>query len=132
MVNVLSFLNSIILLNQLNQVVVIATGFNSCDYIYDSSLGHANQRAETLLQKLEEFVVKDEQLNKEDSVDGIGSSLLSGSLSMILCLHGSQDGPGQSQHSALLQQASYITGGVKIVYSANALKDLWKSSNRMR
>ncbi|KAI3699242.1 hypothetical protein L2E82_43404 [Cichorium intybus] len=46
---VLSFLNSIILLNQLNQVVVIATGFNSCDYIYDSSLGHANQRAETLL-----------------------------------------------------------------------------------
>ncbi|KAI3507371.1 hypothetical protein L1887_22356 [Cichorium endivia] len=101
---VLSFLNSIILLNQLNQVVVIATGFNSCDYIYDSSLGHANQRAETLLQKLEEFVVKYEQLNKEDSVDGIRSSLLSGYISMILCLHGSQDGPGQSQHSALLQQ----------------------------
>ncbi|KAL4569153.1 hypothetical protein LXL04_024784 [Taraxacum kok-saghyz] len=152
---VLSFLNSIILLNQLNQVVVIATGFNSCDYIYDSSLGHGKQRAETLLQKLEEFVVRDEKLNKEESVDGIGSSLLSGSLSMalcyiqrvfrsgslhpqprILCLHGSQDGPGQyvaimnsifsaqrsmvpidscvigSQHSAFLQQASYITGGV--------------------
>ncbi|KVI03023.1 hypothetical protein Ccrd_018683 [Cynara cardunculus var. scolymus] len=83
--NVLSFLNSILLLNQLNQVVVIATGFNSCDYIYDSSLGHTNQRAETLLQKLEEFVIKDEALNKEDSVDGIGSSLLSGSLSMALC-----------------------------------------------
>ncbi|XP_071693786.1 general transcription and DNA repair factor IIH subunit TFB4-like [Rutidosis leptorrhynchoides] len=152
----LSFLNSILLLNQLNQVVVIATGLNSCDYIYDSSLSHTNQRAETLLQKLEEFVYKDEKLiNKNDSVNGVGSSLLSGSLSMalcyiqrvfrsgslhpqprILCLHGSQDGPGQyvaimnsifsaqrsmvpidscvigSQNSAFLQQASYITGGV--------------------
>ncbi|KAM7514868.1 hypothetical protein LguiA_004451 [Lonicera macranthoides] len=153
--HVLSFLNSILLLNQLNQVVVIATGFNSCDYVYDSSVGASNQRAETLLQKLEEFVVKDEELSKEESVNGISSSLLSGSLSMalcyiqrvfrsghlhpqprILCLHGSPDGPGQyvaimnaifsaqrsmvpidscvigSQHSAFLQQASYITGGV--------------------
>ncbi|PWA83496.1 basal transcription factor complex subunit-related protein [Artemisia annua] len=151
----LSFLNSILLLNQLNQVVVIASGFNSCDYVYDSSLGPTNQRVETLLQKLEEFVSKDEELNRDDSVDGIGSSLLSGALSMalcyiqrvfrsgslhpqprILCLHGSQDGPGQyvaimnsifsaqrsmvpidscvigSQHSTFLQQASYITGGV--------------------
>ncbi|XP_071708038.1 general transcription and DNA repair factor IIH subunit TFB4-like [Rutidosis leptorrhynchoides] len=152
----ISFLNSILLLNQLNQVVVIATGLNSCDYIYDSSsLSQTNKRTETLLQKLEEFVCKDEKLNKNDSVDGIGSSLLSGSLSMalcyiqrvfrsgslhpqprILCLHGSQDGPGQyvaimnsifsaqrsmvpidscvigSQNSAFLQQASYITGGV--------------------
>lgn len=82
---VLSFLNSILLLNQLNQVVVIATGFNSCDYIYDSSVGASNQRAESLLQKLEEFVVKDEELSKEDSVNGISSSLLSGSLSMALC-----------------------------------------------
>uniref|UniRef100_A0A5B7ASY7 General transcription and DNA repair factor IIH subunit TFB4 n=1 Tax=Davidia involucrata TaxID=16924 RepID=A0A5B7ASY7_DAVIN len=155
--HVISFLNSILLLNQLNQVVVIATGFNSCDYVYDSSSNAVapNQRAESLLQKLEEFVIKDEQLSKEESVDGIGSSLLSGSLSMalcyiqrvfrsgrlhpqprILCLHGSPDGPEQyvaimnaifsaqrsmvpidscvigAQHSAFLQQASYITGGV--------------------
>ncbi|KAL8200310.1 hypothetical protein R6Q57_011649 [Mikania cordata] len=152
---VISFLNSILLLNQLNQVMVIATGLNSCDYIYDSSLGPTTQRVDSMLQKLEEFVIKDEELNKDDSVDGIGSSLLSGSLSMalcyiqrtfrsgslhpqprILCMHGSQDGPGQyvaimnsifsaqrsmvpidscvigSQHSAFLQQASYITGGV--------------------
>ncbi|XP_076931073.1 general transcription and DNA repair factor IIH subunit TFB4-like [Bidens hawaiensis] len=156
---VISFLNSILLLNQLNQVMVIATGLNSCAYIYDSSSGPTNHRVETLLQKLEEFVVKDEELsngnNDNDAFDGIGSSLLSGSYSValcyiqrvfrsgslhpqpwILCMHGSQDGPGQyvaimnsifsaqrsmvpidscvigSHHSAFLQQASYITGGV--------------------
>ncbi|KAI3464082.1 hypothetical protein Pfo_020745 [Paulownia fortunei] len=154
--HVLAFLNSILLLNQLNQVVVIATGHSSCDYIFDSSDSQSqNQRAEHLLQKLEEFVDKDESLCREDLVDGPGFSLLSGSLSMalcyiqrvfrsgplhpqprILCLHGSPDGPGQyvaimnsifsaqrsmvpidscvmgMQHSAFLQQASYITGGV--------------------
>ncbi|KAH7863410.1 hypothetical protein Vadar_017158 [Vaccinium darrowii] len=166
--HVVAFLNSVLLINQLNQVVVIATGINTCDYVYDSAAAGAvpNQRAEILLQKLVEFVVKDEQLGKEDSVNGIGSSLLSGSLSMalcyiqrvfrsgplhpqprsnlmkllvwwqILCLHGSPDGPEQyvaimnaifsaqrsmvpidscllgAQHSAFLQQASYITGGV--------------------
>ncbi|XP_057797361.1 general transcription and DNA repair factor IIH subunit TFB4-like isoform X6 [Salvia miltiorrhiza] len=114
-----------------------------------------NQRAEDLLDKLEEFVDNDQELCREQSVDGPGFSLLSGSLSMalcyiqrvfrtvplhpqprILCLHGSPDGPGQyvaimnsifsaqrsmvpidacvigAQHSAFLQQASYITGGV--------------------
>ncbi|GAA0153512.1 general transcription factor [Lithospermum erythrorhizon] len=152
--HVLSFLNSILLLNQLNQVVVIATGISWCDYVYDSSTC-VSKRAETLLDKLEEFVEKDESLSTEDSADGVAPSLLSGSLSMalcyiqrvfrsgslhpqprILCLHGSPDGPGQyvsvmnaifsaqrsmvpidscvigAQHSAFLQQASYITGGV--------------------
>ncbi|XP_009363173.1 general transcription and DNA repair factor IIH subunit TFB4 isoform X1 [Pyrus x bretschneideri] len=121
--HVLTFLNSILLLNQLNQVVVIATGYNSCSYIYDSS-SDSNQgsdhgrimpaRCSNLLQKLEEFVIKDEQLFKEGSREGISSSLLSGSLSMalcyiqrvfrsgplhpqprILCLQGSSDGPEQ-------------------------------------
>ncbi|CAN6542566.1 unnamed protein product [Malus baccata var. baccata] len=116
--HVLAFLNSILLLNQLNQVVVIATGYNSCSYIYDSS-SDSNQgsdhgrimpaRCSNLLQKLEEFVIKDEQLFKEGSREGISSSLLSGSLSMALCyiqrvfrsgpLHpqprGSSDGPEQ-------------------------------------
>lgn len=154
--HVLPFLNSILLLNQLNQVVVIASGHNSCSYIFDSSDSQSqNQRAEHLLHKLEEFVENDQELCREESVDGPGFSLLSGSLSMalcyiqrvfrsgpfhphprILCLHGSPDGPGQyvaimnsifsaqrsmvpidscvigAQHSAFLQQASYITGGV--------------------
>lgn len=81
---VLAFFNSILLLNQMNQVVVIATGYNSCDYIFDSSTS-SMQRAELLLEKLEDFVDKDESLSQEDSVDGVGFSLLSGSLSMALC-----------------------------------------------
>ncbi|XP_077213287.1 basal transcription factor complex subunit-like protein isoform X2 [Tasmannia lanceolata] len=158
--HVLAFLNSIILLNQLNQVVVIATGVNSSDYIYDSSTATTTQNSgngkmpgiySKSLQKLEEFVIKDRRLSKEDhSPAGNVSSLLSGSLSLALCyiqrvfrsgpLHpqprGSPDGPEQyvaimnaifsaqrsmvpidscivgAQHSAFLQQASYITGGV--------------------
>ncbi|XP_028757538.1 general transcription and DNA repair factor IIH subunit TFB4 [Neltuma alba] len=120
--HVLAFLNSILLLNQLNQIVVIATGCNSCSYIYDSS-SESNHGSETvgmpalystLLQKLEEFVAKDEQLGKAQTQGAIASSLLSGSLSMalcyiqrifrsgplhpqprILCLQGSPDGPEQ-------------------------------------
>ncbi|XP_042058187.1 general transcription and DNA repair factor IIH subunit TFB4-like isoform X1 [Salvia splendens] len=154
--HVLAFLNSILLLNKMNQVVVIAAGYNSCGYIFDSSdPQNQNKRAEDLLHKLEEFVDNDQEICREESVDGPGFSLLSGSLSMalcyiqrvfrtvplhpqprILCLHGSPDGPGQyvaimnsifsaqrsmvpidscvlgAQHSAFLQQASYITGGV--------------------
>ncbi|GAB2271469.1 RNA polymerase II transcription factor B subunit 4 [Dionaea muscipula] len=165
--HVLSFLNSILLLNQLNQLVVIATGYNSCGYVYDSSLSSLSSMTQSsrnermpafcseLLQNLEGFLEKDEKLSSEDSVDDVGSSLLSGSLSMalcyiqrvfrsgplhpqprILCLHGSPDGPEQyvsvmnaifsaqrsmvpidccvigTQHSAFLQQASYITRGV--------------------
>ncbi|XP_010273664.1 PREDICTED: RNA polymerase II transcription factor B subunit 4 isoform X2 [Nelumbo nucifera] len=163
--HVFSFLNSILLLNQLNQVVVIATGLNSCDYIYDSSSspttveslenGRMPALCSKLLQNLEEFLARDQELNKDESPPGIASSLLSGSLSLalcyiqkvfrsgplhpqprILCLQGSSDGPEQyvaimnaifsaqrsmvpidacvigAQHSAFLQQASYITGGV--------------------
>nr|GLL36217.1 RNA polymerase II transcription factor B subunit 4 [Ipomoea trifida]GMD36340.1 RNA polymerase II transcription factor B subunit 4 [Ipomoea batatas] len=123
--HVISFLNSILLLSQLNQVVVIATGHNSCDYIFDSS-DSPNQRAECMLEKLEEFVDKDESLSQEDSVDGVGSSLLSGSLSMalcyiqrvfrsgplhpqprILCIHGSPDGPGQYVFYGLLSSKNF-------------------------
>ncbi|XP_048497568.1 general transcription and DNA repair factor IIH subunit TFB4 isoform X2 [Beta vulgaris subsp. vulgaris] len=167
---VLSFVNSILLLNQLNQVVIIATGHNTCGYIFDSSLSSvsssisSNQSSDNatmpsfcsdVMKNLEEFVTKDESLSSVDVVHGVDSSLLSGSLSMalcyiqrvfrsgplhpqprILCLHGSPDGPEQyvavmnaifsaqrsmvpidscvigGQHSAFLQQASYITGGV--------------------
>ncbi|KAF6152929.1 hypothetical protein GIB67_039636 [Kingdonia uniflora] len=92
---VLSFLNSILLLNQLNQVVVIATGVNSCDYVYDSSVPQATLEyvddgrmpalCANFLQKLEEFMIKDEQLSEDKYPDGILSSLLSGSLSLALC-----------------------------------------------
>lgn len=162
----LSFLNSILLLSQLNQVVVIASGYNSCGYVYDSSSSLIQSLKPSgdggipvfyseLLGNLEEFISKDEKLCKEESIDAVGASLLSGSLSLalcyiqrvfrsgplhpqprILCLHGSPDGPEQyvaimnaifsaqrsmvpidscvigGQHSAFLQQASYITEGV--------------------
>nr|CAD1840668.1 unnamed protein product [Ananas comosus var. bracteatus] len=165
---VIPFLNSLLLLNQHNQVVLIATGVNSCDYIYDSaeaggrnSVDAANVAAisSTILNRLENFVTKDARLAKGSDKAAAGgngiSSLLSGSLSIalcyiqrvfrsgarhpeprILCLQGSPDGPEQyvavmnaifsaqrsmvpidscivgPQHSAFLQQASYITGGV--------------------
>ncbi|WZZ57954.1 hypothetical protein YC2023_058061 [Brassica napus] len=98
--HVLAFLNAVLGLNQLNQVVVIATGYCSCDYIYDSSLtlsgnsesGRTGMPAlfASLLEKLEGFIVKDEELIKEQEQEQehderIASSLLSGSLSMALC-----------------------------------------------
>ncbi|KAK8552275.1 hypothetical protein V6N12_040880 [Hibiscus sabdariffa] len=120
--HVLAFFNAILTLNQLNQVVVIATGYNSCDYIFDSASdlnrsfenGRMPVMSSSLLQKLEEFLIKDEQLSKEEPEGRIKSSLFLGSLSMalcyiqrvfrsgalhphprILCLQGSPDGPEQ-------------------------------------
>lgn len=89
----ISFLNSILLLNQLNQIVVIATGHNCCDYVYDSSsptnrssaTGKLSAMSVDLLEKLEEFVIRDEKLLKKEPEGSIASSLLSGSLSMALC-----------------------------------------------
>ncbi|XP_072982270.1 general transcription and DNA repair factor IIH subunit TFB4 [Typha latifolia] len=159
---VIPFMNSLLLLNQLNHVVLIATGVYSCSYIYDSEEGggggHVPAVCSEILGKLEEFVAKDGRLGKgSDRVSPGGgvASLLSGSLSLalcyiqrvfrsgarhpqprIVCLQGSPDGPEQYvavmnaifsaqrsmvpidscivgiQHSAFLQQASYITGGV--------------------
>ncbi|MQM02060.1 hypothetical protein Taro_034824 [Colocasia esculenta] len=153
--HVLPFLNSILLVNQLNRVVVIAAGVRSCGYVYDSGGGGDGGRATglcaLLLRRLEEFVERDRKLCKDgERAAENASSLLSGSLSLALCyiqrvfrsgtIHpqprGSPDGPEQYvavmnaifsaqrsmvpldscvvgiQHSAFLQQASHITGGV--------------------
>ncbi|XWS15119.1 hypothetical protein CRYUN_Cryun35bG0066600 [Craigia yunnanensis] len=144
--HVFAFFNAILTLNQLNQVLVIATGYNSCDYIFDSSSdltrsfenGRMPVMSSSLLQKLEEFLIKDEQLSKEEPEGRIKSTLLSGSLSMalcyiqrvfrsgalhphprILCLQGSPDGPEQyvaimnaifsAQRSMVLDVASIIS-----------------------
>ncbi|KAF7829842.1 general transcription and DNA repair factor IIH subunit TFB4-like [Senna tora] len=87
---VLAFFNSILLLSQLNQLVVIATGCNSCGSIYDSSVdsSHGSDTSgmpafySNFLRKLEEFVARDEQLAKTLTQGPTSSSLLSGSLSM--------------------------------------------------
>ncbi|EHA8588546.1 putative general transcription and DNA repair factor IIH subunit TFB4 [Cocos nucifera] len=90
--HVIPFLNSVLLLNQLNQVVLIATGVNSCGYIYDSAGGGSHGGnvpavCSEILRKLEEFVAKDRRLGKvpDRVVAGGVSSLLSGSLSLALC-----------------------------------------------
>jgi len=91
---VLAFLNSILLLGQLNQVVVIATGCNSCSYVYDSASdkNHASTNGtmpaiySNLLHNLDQFVAKDQQLTTPHHKPGtVPSSLLSGALSMALC-----------------------------------------------
>lgn len=90
--DVIPFLNSVLLLNQLNQVVLIATGVNSCGYIYDSAGGGSHganvpAACSEILRRLEEFVAKDRRLGKGPNkvVAGGVSSLLSGSLSLALC-----------------------------------------------
>ncbi|XP_038692628.1 general transcription and DNA repair factor IIH subunit TFB4-like isoform X4 [Tripterygium wilfordii] len=128
--HVLAFLNSILLLNQLNQVVVIATGYSSCGYIYDSSsatnMSNENGRMpalySSLLWSLEEFLNKDEKLSKREPEGKIASSLLSGSLSLALCYvqrvfrsgplnpqaRGSPDGPEQYVHYDNFCQLQFI------------------------
>ncbi|KAF5178104.1 General transcription and dna repair factor iih subunit tfb4 [Thalictrum thalictroides] len=151
MATVLSFINSILLLNQLNQVVVIASGVNSCNYIYDSSQnviensenGIIPARSSQILQKLEEFVTADEQLSQNLSQARVFSLLYTKGFSIgraFVLKKDLQMGPNSylgryvavmnaifsaqrsmvpidscvigSQHSAFLQQASYITAGV--------------------
>ncbi|KAL3026425.1 hypothetical protein AAZX31_04G230500 [Glycine max] len=121
---VLAFLNTILLLGQLNQVIVIATGCNSCGYVYDSTsdknhgstTGTMPALYSNLLHNLDEFLARDRQLDADAShaPGTVPSSLLSGSLSMalcyiqrafrsgpmppqprILCLQGAADGPEQ-------------------------------------
>ncbi|KAK9096030.1 hypothetical protein Sjap_021527 [Stephania japonica] len=156
--HVLAFLNSILLLNQLNQVVVIATGLSSCDYVFDSSAPSKVEGLESgrmpvlysrVLQRLEEFVGSDERSVRSNGGRRRGGTLAVVGVVGLLdiqrvfrsgALHpqprGSPDGPEQyvavmnaifsaqrsmvpidscvigAQHSAFLQQASYITGGV--------------------
>lgn len=167
--HVLAFFNSILLLHQMNQLVVIGTGTNSCEFIYDSSTMNSEYKktkdikgaedfltpSTIIVQQLEDFIKRDQALNTNNNAAKNIHSLLSGSLSMalcyiqriirggpshpqprILCLQGSPDGPQQyvavmnsifsaqrsmvpvdscivgSQHSAFLQQASHITGGI--------------------
>ncbi|CAI0445294.1 unnamed protein product [Linum tenue] len=93
--HLLVFLDLIVLLSQLNQIVVIAAGHYSCDYIYDSSLdtnqvsreGELPTLYSFVLQRLEEFVSKDENSGAKKAAfpEKRVSSLLSGSLSMPLC-----------------------------------------------
>jgi hypothetical protein len=92
-VQLVHFVNSILLLNHLNRVAVIAAGVSSCAYIFDSSdasapggIGVAATFGNTS-QKMEEFISQDAHATTSNSsVDsGSAASLLSGALSLALC-----------------------------------------------
>ncbi|CAO2033833.1 unnamed protein product [Urochloa humidicola] len=119
--NLVHFVNSLLLLNHLNRVVVIAAGVSSCTYIFDSSdAGPAGSAGVTATfdkasRKVEEFIAQDARATEGNGVSPANAaSLLSGALSLalcyiqrifrsgtrhpqprILCLQGSPDGPEQ-------------------------------------
>ncbi|CAM6096529.1 unnamed protein product [Calypogeia fissa] len=95
--HVFLFINSILLLNQANQVVVIATGATSCAYLFDSSESDVSDTArsrvstkkqstvEKITQNLEDFMSKEAVYDLNQGMEDNKYSLLSGSLSMALC-----------------------------------------------
>ncbi|KAG2648231.1 general transcription and DNA repair factor IIH subunit TFB4-like [Panicum virgatum] len=120
--NLVHFVNSLLLLNHLNRVVVIAAGVSSCAYIFDSSdaspAGGVGVTAtfDKASRKVEEFIAQDARATAGNGsvASANAASLLSGALSLalcyiqrifrsgtrhpqprILCLQGSPDGPEQ-------------------------------------
>ncbi|KAF8685875.1 hypothetical protein HU200_043788 [Digitaria exilis] len=120
--NLVHFVNSILLLNHLNRVVVIASGVSSCAYIFDSSdaspAGGVGVAAtfDKASRRVEEFIAQDARATAANSsaASANAAALLSGALSLamcyiqrifrsgtrhpqprILCLQGSPDGPEQ-------------------------------------
>lgn len=167
MQNVVLFMNSILLLNNLNQLVVIAYGARSCGFVFNSesrvneASGSKNKKQQVspssmILKQMDKFLQKEDVLPNDAEKDSFNYySLLSGALSMslcyiqrtlkagpshpqprILCLQGKSDAPQQyvavmnavfsaqrsmipidtcmvgTDHSAFLQQAAHITGGI--------------------
>lgn len=164
--HVVLFVNSVLLLNNLNQLVVIAAGAQSCSFIFNSESGnieasgnkHNKQHlapSAKILRQIDKFLEKEVASDEVDKSSSNFHSLLSGALSMalcyiqrslkagpphpqprILCLQGTSDAPQQyvavmnaifsaqrsmipidtcmlgAEHSAFLQQAAHITGGI--------------------
>ena len=87
------FVNSLLLLNHLNRVVVIAAGVSSCAYIFDSSdaspAGGVGVTAtfENASRKVEEFIAQDARATAGNGsvASANAASLLSGALSLALC-----------------------------------------------
>ncbi|CAK8565211.1 unnamed protein product [Lathyrus sativus] len=89
---VLNFFNSILLLGQLNQVVVIAISCNSCSYVYGSSSNKNHTSTNdtmpafysNLLHNLDKFIGNHKQLTIAHEPGTVPSSLLFGSFSKAL------------------------------------------------
>ncbi|GJN18884.1 hypothetical protein PR202_gb06094 [Eleusine coracana subsp. coracana] len=113
--HLIHFVNSILLLNHLNRVVVIAAGVSSCAYIFDSSdasapggAGVAPPLTRRAARYTEDFPVWDPASTTSGEYVAVMNSIFSAQRSSVpidSCIVGTQD-------SAFLQQASYITGGV--------------------
>lgn len=86
-------MNSILLLNHLNRVVVIAAGVSSCAYILDSSDASpsggvgVSDTFDKASRKAEEFIAQDARATAGNSsvASANAASLLSGALSLALC-----------------------------------------------
>jgi len=92
-VQLIHFVNSILLLNHLNRVVVIAAGVSSCAYILDSSDASPSGGAgvsdtfDRASRKAEEFIAQDARATAGNGsvASANATSLLSGALSLALC-----------------------------------------------
>lgn len=120
--HLIHFVNSLLLLNHLNRVVVIAAGVSLCAYILDSSDASpsggvaVSDTFDKASRKAEEFIAQDARATAGNGsvASANAASLLSGALSIslcyiqrifrsgsrhpqprILCLQGSPDGPEQ-------------------------------------
>nr|CAB3448698.1 unnamed protein product [Digitaria exilis] len=86
--NLVHFVNSILLLNHLNRVVVIASGVSSCAYIFDSSdaspAGGVGVAAtfDKASRRVEEFIAQDARATAANSsaASANAAALLSGAL----------------------------------------------------
>ena len=93
-IQVVLFMNSILLLNNLNQLVVIAYGARTCGFVFNSESsssepsGSRNKRQQAsfpsrIFKQLERFLQKESVVPEEVNFNEF--SLLSGALSMSLC-----------------------------------------------
>jgi transcription initiation factor TFIIH subunit 3 len=93
LVQLIHFVNSLLLLNHLNHVVVIAAGVSSCAYVFDSSNAGASGTADVAAtldkasRKVEEFIKQDARETASNGTVAAGgaASLFSGALSIALC-----------------------------------------------
>jgi hypothetical protein len=93
LVQLIHFVNSLLLLNHLNHVVVIAAGVSSCAYVFDSSNVGASGTADVAAtldkasRKVEEFIKQDARETASNGTVAAGgaASLFSGALCIALC-----------------------------------------------
>uniref|UniRef100_A0A0D9VBM7 General transcription and DNA repair factor IIH subunit TFB4 n=1 Tax=Leersia perrieri TaxID=77586 RepID=A0A0D9VBM7_9ORYZ len=86
--HLIHYVNSILLLNHLNHVVVIAAGLSSCTYIFDSSDAGASGAADVAAtfgkasRRMDEFIEQDARATTSNGsvADGNAASLLSAQL----------------------------------------------------